>query len=400
MELSRRSFIKKAGAVPLIGAVGAVTGALVTKTASASPMVINLADNANGAWADATSWAPGFEPYWAVINPFNQRGWYNGSCWASNVTPTETNPQSLTVHLGGGLPNISKVCIYSVQNNYTSPNPNPPDVTAGTYPHANYFAIKNFTVEAFDGLSWHIVANVTNNEYAKLVIDFVTPVRTNQFRIQVTETQPYTQLALIAGFEAWGTTDYVDLTNKYNVIATTSYGSSGMLQQYDSLSAANAAASAQAAYAALVYQQQPPTINVVQSSRPRMIDTNFRAQTYWDEVFGGGGGGDAGGAVYGFDFHVSSGYSNYDYIPVRDALTQIERDQVDYQMRLAIMGGALAALTGTFLAIPALIGFGAAVSGLGVIGYGRDTNFGGTDPTIVPNAFGGFGIYQRFEPNN
>ncbi len=399
--LSRRSFIKKAGSVPLIGAVGMVTGSLVSKIATASETVLNLADNANGAWADATSWAPGFEPYWAVINPFNQRSWYNGSCWASAGTPTKAAPQSLTVHLGGGIPNISKVCIYSVQNNYTNPNPNPPDVTAGTYPHANYFAVKDFTVEAWDGLAWHTVADVTNNEFAKLVITFSTPIRTDRFRIQVTATQPYTQLAMIAGFEAWGNTDYVDLTNKYNVIATTTYNTSGMLQVYDGLAAANAAAAAQQAYNSTVYAGAAmPTLSIQAATRPRM-----HAALYTAFDFGGGGGGgitwepDVGG-FFDFTFTPESGYTNDDVASAWNDMSEANRAVVDQDLKQLLLGGGFAIAAGIFTRSPSLLGIGAALTGAAVLGYNRDFNNNvlGTPYVTIPTILEGYGLIRRFQP--
>ncbi len=405
MQMSRRDFIKKSGAVPLIGLTAGVAGALVSGDVGADPALVNYASPSTGATATATSFAWGnFVATSAITPPFNTRSWTDGACWASAGTPTKSAPQSLTVRLGapaGAVIAVRKLCIYSVQNNYINPDPNPYDFGeyAGTpYTPANYFAIKDFTVEAWDGLSWQIVATVTNNDHAKLTIIFSTIVYTDKFRIQVTGTQSGTTIAMITGFEAWGYIDNPNLTNLYNVISTTPLGVSGMLQQYSGLSAANAAASAQSAYNNAIYGGGVlgvPTLSVQPVTRPRLVDSNFHAQDItYDDVFGNGAAG-GGGGIFGFDFVPSSGYTNHDFITINESLSLIEKNQVDYQMRLLIMGGALTALLGSFLTMPAMVGYGAAISGVGILGLGRDA-FTGTDTSIVPNAEGGFGIYHKF----
>ncbi len=404
--VSRRDFIKKAGAVPLIGLTAGVTGALLAPgPVEASEVVQDLADINNGGWCEASSYIPGWETYWPIAKPTNTRGWYSGACWASQRRPTSIQPDWLVIHLGGGIPNISRVCIYSVQNNYNNPDPYPPDVTAGTYPHANLFAIKDFTVEAWDGSAWQIVATIRGNESAKRVLDFTTPVRTSKFRLQITDIQPYTNYTLVAGFEAWGTTQYHDLTDQYNVLSTSALGTTGQMVTYNGLSAANAAATAQQTANASKYSAGLlPTLSVVAATVPALYDrTHFRAMELTEEQRGSGYV-DTSGVVFNVD--TGGQFSNEQVAHVFDTMSYSDMVSANQQL----LGGLVAPGLGLILEEILLgmgggeaIALGGAFLGIGVVGVGIVTGLAygifnppPSYPNIIPNAEGGFMLYHPF----
>ena len=117
--------------------------------------------------------------------------WSAGGGWA-DATPNQY-PDTVQFYLSG-YPSLREIVVYTLQDNWQSPVEPTDDMTFTQY------GITDFTVEAYNGSQWVMVANVTNNNKVKRAF----PVNSNVSQVRVTVYGAKAGLSRITEIEAWG----------------------------------------------------------------------------------------------------------------------------------------------------------------------------------------------------
>jgi YD repeat-containing protein len=153
----------------------------------------NVALASAGAVASASSQLNASYPI-AAINDGDSLGanWTNGGGWADGTTSQWPDWVELDLH---GPKTLSRVVVYTVQDNYQSPV-QPTDTTTFTQ-----YGITDFDVEGWDGTQWVILATVSGNNLVKRTVTF-DPFTTTKLRINVTNALYY--VSRIVEVEAYG----------------------------------------------------------------------------------------------------------------------------------------------------------------------------------------------------
>ncbi len=103
-----------------------------------------------------------------------------------------------------GVKTIDRAVVYSLQDNYTHPV-EPTDMLTGAL-----YVLKNFTVQAWNGSSWVVLATITGNALVKRTVIFPA-VATDRIRVNVTLAGgQYTRATEV---EAWGTSSSSGASN-------------------------------------------------------------------------------------------------------------------------------------------------------------------------------------------
>ena len=153
--------------------------------AGGSVPVSNVALASTGATATASSTGSGKQAAFAIDNERAGTQWWEDGTYNSY-------PDWLQVQFNGAR-TIDRVVVYTLSNTYGT---EPTDTTS-----ASTYGISSFTVEAWNGSGWDILATVTGNTLAKRTVTF-TPVSTERIRINVTAAAYY--MSRIVEVEAWG----------------------------------------------------------------------------------------------------------------------------------------------------------------------------------------------------
>jgi hypothetical protein len=153
----------------------------VTVNASAAAGAINVAAQANGGVATASSTysAPGANYLPSGANDGDRKGinWGQGGGW--NDGTATAFPDSLQVNFNGTF-TINRVDVFTVQDNYTAPVEPTPSLTF------TQWGLTSFQVQYYNGATWLDVpgGNVTNNNLVWRTLTF-SPVAASAIRVLV-----------------------------------------------------------------------------------------------------------------------------------------------------------------------------------------------------------------------
>jgi hypothetical protein len=195
----------------------------------------NVAAASQGATVTASSTFNAGTPAGSLIDG-NRRGnpWGSGGGWSSLYNPTALSPQAIVVNLNRSR-TINEVVVTTLQDNYGAPVEPTTATTFTTY------GIRNFTVEAWSGISWVQVASVVGNNRVLRRLQF-TPVTTTRLRVSITAAlQNYARVVEVEAYDASSTSArllerYESLRYHagdlgYPVSNPTPYGSTGATYQ-------------------------------------------------------------------------------------------------------------------------------------------------------------------------
>ncbi len=153
----------------------------------------NVALASNGAVASASSTFSAAFPVSAVNN--NERAgvnWGSGGGW--NDATGNAFPDWVQINFSGSK-TISRVVVYTLQDNYTAPVEPTDSLTFSLY------GITAFTVQGRQGTHWITLASVTGNNLVKRTVTF-PPFTTTQIRIRISAA--LASFSRITEIEAWG----------------------------------------------------------------------------------------------------------------------------------------------------------------------------------------------------
>ena len=177
------------------GATKTSTGVGVTVVAAPNPIVNVAAAAAGGTATASSSHNSGF----AAANVINgeRRGlnWGASASWC-DLTPN-AYPDWVEIAFNGSK-SISRIDVFSMQDNYTAPSEPTPAMTF------SQFGLRDFAAQYWDGSAWQPIAgaSATANNLIWRQFSFAA-VTTSRIRIQTTQTaMAYT---CIIEVEAWGT---------------------------------------------------------------------------------------------------------------------------------------------------------------------------------------------------
>ncbi|MCA1593763.1 MAG: hypothetical protein LC754_14160 [Acidobacteria bacterium] len=158
---------------------------------------VNVAAAAAGATATADSTYAGrnYSPVGAIDGERAGANWESGGGWNDNTR--DVWPDSLTITFNG-MQTISEIGVYTLQNNYTSPQEPTPLTPADLY------GIRDFEVQTCNGLACTTiptVGTVTGNDKAMRVLLFA-PINATGVRIKVNNGREH--FSRITEVEAFG----------------------------------------------------------------------------------------------------------------------------------------------------------------------------------------------------
>ncbi len=173
-------------------------------TATVRVTVIPVSDLVNYALSVLNSVASASSTYttrnYSVTGAFDGdrtgANWEQGGGW--NDATRGLWPDYLDVTFGGGSKTIKEIRVYTLQNNFHSPQA--PDV----HTDASLYGLIDFDVQVWDGAQWVTVPNgqIRANTKAMIVIPLATPVNTTAVRVFVHLGRAY--FSRIVELEAFG----------------------------------------------------------------------------------------------------------------------------------------------------------------------------------------------------
>ena len=166
------------------------SGTLTQSVATTTTSTTNVALASAGATATASS---GYSPS-LVINGDHLGLRTSGVAgWWMDQNPG-VFPDWVQVTFKGSK-TIDHAVVYSVQDNYNAP------VDPSATMTFNYYGVRDFTVQGWNGSTWVVLGTVTGNNLVKRTVNF-TPFTTDRIRINITKSaSSYSRLVEV---EVWG----------------------------------------------------------------------------------------------------------------------------------------------------------------------------------------------------
>jgi len=163
-------------------------------TSTAAGSMTNHALASNGATASASSaYSPGYPVSGVNDNRRAGAGWGNGGGW--NDGTGGLFPDWVQINFNGQKP-ISRVVVYTLQDNYRNPV-EPTDTTT-----FSAYGVTAFDVQGWNGSTWVVLAHVTGNNLVKRTVSFAA-YTTDRIRISITGSKDGVW-SRITEIEAWG----------------------------------------------------------------------------------------------------------------------------------------------------------------------------------------------------
>jgi hypothetical protein len=161
---------------------------IATMFTGRSTLPVNVALNGTTSASGAQS---GYGPSGVVDGDRKGLNWGSGGGWKDNTS--NTWPDWVQITFAGGPKTISRVVVYSLQDNGATLEPT--TSMTGTFNVAT-----SFDVKTWNGASWVTQASVTGNQLIKRIVTF-PPVTTSQIKIVVNGAQsPYTKIVEVEAF--------------------------------------------------------------------------------------------------------------------------------------------------------------------------------------------------------
>lgn len=161
------------------------------------PPSINVALASNGGTALASStYSPGYSPSFTVNGERTGAVWGTNGGW--NDKTNNSWPDWLKVDFNGSK-TINEIDIFSVQDNYLSPNTPTSSMTFTLY------GLVNFRVQYWDGSAWQTVpgGSISGNNLVWRQVTFPS-ITTTRIRVNVTGVMPGDVWSRVTEVEAWG----------------------------------------------------------------------------------------------------------------------------------------------------------------------------------------------------
>ena len=158
----------------------------------AGPALTNVALASNGGTASASSQYDASYPVAAIVDGERAGSkWSQGGGWADGTAGQF--PDWVEVDFNG-TKNLSRVSVYTVQDNWQKPV-QPTDTTT-----FSQYGLTDFTVQGWNGTQWVTLGTVSGNNLVKRTVTF-NPFSTTKIRVNVTNAGA--SLSRITEVEAW-----------------------------------------------------------------------------------------------------------------------------------------------------------------------------------------------------
>lgn len=155
---------------------------------------VNWALAANGGTATASStYSSAYDPSYAINGDQQGLTWNVSGGWNDNTV--RTYPDWLLVTFSEIRP-VSRVVVYSVQDNYLAPS-TPIDGMTGTK-----YVLTDFMIEVYVNNAWKTVATVFDNSLIKKTVDFGVEY-TDKVKLTILDTADHVYSRVVE-FEAYG----------------------------------------------------------------------------------------------------------------------------------------------------------------------------------------------------
>ena len=205
------------------GSATSVAAALtVAAKATVDAAGVNVASAAQGCTVVASStynagfYSAGFAPEGVINGDRSGRLWGQGGGW--NDATSNAFPDWIELNFAGAK-SVSKVDIFSVQDNYAAPAEPTPSMTFSLY------GLRDFDVQYWTGNAWQTVTGgaIRGNNLVWRQVTF-TPVTTSRIRVLITQAvDGWTRVAEIEAYSPTQAVGGVNVAQGSTVVASSTY---------------------------------------------------------------------------------------------------------------------------------------------------------------------------------